>query len=218
MLPPQDHRSREWARGFTKRARDLNKVLDKFWVRWRKEYLLELRETHRHHRGHASPSSIAVNDIVIVHSADQLCGFWKFGWLKELLTGQDGKIRGAILQVAGKGWQATSLYCPLQLLYPLEASLWSENSSHDAAVGAPASPNITNGSPPPVEQEQVSVDVLSNPDVPECSRAFKACCCLRGSWSTPGTGAQWQYGQFTTFVVNGGRMSGTVCSVTGSPQ
>ncbi len=33
----------------TKRARHLNNVLDRFWAWWRKEYLLELRETHRHH-------------------------------------------------------------------------------------------------------------------------------------------------------------------------
>ncbi len=104
----------------TKRARHLNKVLDRFWARWRKEYLLELRETHRHHRGHTCPSPVAVDDVVIVHSEGRPRNFWKLGRVKELLTGRDGKVRGAVLQVAGKGRQATSLYRPVQLLYPLE--------------------------------------------------------------------------------------------------
>jgi hypothetical protein len=32
----------------TKRMIHLNKVLEHFWRRWKKEYLLELRESHRH--------------------------------------------------------------------------------------------------------------------------------------------------------------------------
>ena len=73
-------------------------------------------------RGHTCPSPIAVDDIVIVHSADNPRSFWKLGRVKELLTGRDGKIRGAVLRVAGKGRQATTLYRPVQLLYPLEVS------------------------------------------------------------------------------------------------
>ena len=103
----------------TKCAKHLNKVLDRFWARWR---ILELREMHRHQHGHTCPSPIAVDDIVIVHSADNPRSFWKLGRVKELLTGRDGKIRGAVLRVAGKGRQATTLYCPVQLLYPLEVS------------------------------------------------------------------------------------------------
>ena len=105
-----------------KRARHLNNVLDRFWARWRKEYLLELRETHRHHRGHTCPSLVAVDDVVIMPSADRPRSFWKLGRVKEILTGRDGKIRGAVLQVAGKGRQATQLYRPVELLYPLEVS------------------------------------------------------------------------------------------------
>ena len=73
---------------------------------------------HRHQPGHLSPSPVAVD---VVHSTDQPRGFWKLGRVKEVLPGQDGQIRGAILQVAGKGRQARSLHCPIQL-YPLEVS------------------------------------------------------------------------------------------------
>ena len=106
----------------TKRARHLNCTLDQFWSRWRKEYLLELREAHRGHHGHTNPTPVAVDDVVIVHSEDRPQGFWRLGSyrIKEVLPGRDGNIRGAILQVSGRGRQATSLHRPIQLLYPLE--------------------------------------------------------------------------------------------------
>ena len=65
---------------------------------------------------------MSVDDVVIVHSTDQPRGFWKLGQVKEALVGQDGEIRGAVVQVAGRGCQATLLHHPIQLLYPLEVS------------------------------------------------------------------------------------------------
>ena len=70
----------------TKQARHLSVTIKRFWHRWRKEYLLELRETHRYNRGHTTPSQVSVGDVVIiiVHSKDQPRGFWRlgcdFGW------------------------------------------------------------------------------------------------------------------------------------------
>ena len=106
----------------TKRAKHLNNTVNRFWERWRKEYLLELRESHRYSRGHLNPSHVSVGDIVIVHSTKQPRGFWKLGRIKELLIGRDGEVRGAVLRVASKGLQATVLQRPIQLLYPLEVS------------------------------------------------------------------------------------------------
>jgi len=85
-------------------------------------YLLELRESHRYHCGHTNPARVSVDDVVIVHSTDKPRGFWKLGQVKETLVGQDGEIRGAVVQVAGRGRQPTLLHHPIQLLYPLEVS------------------------------------------------------------------------------------------------
>ena len=106
----------------TRRARHVNKTIDSFWRRWTREYLLELREAHRYHRGHACASPVAVDDVVVVHSSDQPRGFWKLGRVKNVIVGRDGAIRGATVRVAGQGRQATTLNCPIQLLYPLEVS------------------------------------------------------------------------------------------------
>ena len=100
----------------------VNKTLDQFWKRWRLEYLLELRESRRYHRGHVNPSQVSVGDVVIVHSADQPRGFWKLGLVNEVLVGRDGKIRGAVVKVAGKGRQGKFLSRPIQRIYPLEVN------------------------------------------------------------------------------------------------
>ncbi len=67
----------------TRRVRHLNHALDSFWKRWRQEYLLELRESHRHHRGNPNPVRVAVSDVVVIHSDNQPRGFWKLGWVQE---------------------------------------------------------------------------------------------------------------------------------------
>ena len=107
----------------TRRMKHLNYVLNQFWTRWRKEYLLELREAHRYHQGRNNPSQVTVGDIVIVHSANQPRGLWKLGRIEEVLPGRDGKIRGAIIRIASKGNRAALLQRPISLLYPLETDL-----------------------------------------------------------------------------------------------
>ena len=86
----------------TRRLMHINKTLDWFCKCWRQEYLLELRESHRYHCGHANPSQVSVGDVT-VHSDSQPRGFWRLGCVEEVLVGKDEKIRGAVLRVAGEG-------------------------------------------------------------------------------------------------------------------
>ena len=139
----------------TRRMRHLNRLLEQFWSRWRKEYLLELRESHRYHHGTDNPTPVSVGDVVVVHSTDHPRGFWKLGQVQEVLKGKDNKCRGAVVRVAHKGRQAHTLYRPIQLLYPLE--LKSENKDgnnsdeHDSQVGDSVdelSTNETESTPP----------------------------------------------------------------------
>ena len=104
----------------TRRMRYMNKVVDQFWTRWRREYLLELRECHRQQQGSNHPTKVSVGDLVIVHSTEQPRAFWKLGLIKKLLTGSDGETRGAVIKVANRGKQSTTLYRPIQKLYTLE--------------------------------------------------------------------------------------------------
>ena len=118
-----------------RRARHLNSVLNHFWKRWSKEYLLELREAHRHQHSSKGLSPIDVGDIVVVHDQDHPRGFWKLAKVEKLLTGKDDHVRGATLRLPSKKGHMTTLQRPLQLLYPLE--LKSKESSPPHKEGHP---------------------------------------------------------------------------------
>ena len=86
----------------TKRMKQFNRVLQSFWERWRYEYLLELREAHRHYQlSHNVTEPIAVGDVVIVHD-DQPRGQWRLAIVQELMRGIDGEVRSASVKTQSK--------------------------------------------------------------------------------------------------------------------
>ena len=103
-------------RDLRKRAKYLKRCKDALWCRWTSEYLRGLRDKHRlkHKHGHIHPFR---RDVVIIESEEKNRGLWKLGIIEEVITGQDGVVRGAKL-TAGK----SIMEGPVQLLYPLELS------------------------------------------------------------------------------------------------
>lgn len=71
-----------------RRMRHLSNVIYHFWKRWRKEYLLELRNSHRNVTQHSSNRVVSIGDVVIVHDEDQPRGKWCIGKLKLLSQDQ----------------------------------------------------------------------------------------------------------------------------------
>ena len=103
----------------------LNTIFEHFWKRWKREYLLELRESHRHakhppEKSHCSP--IAVGEMVLVHEDRKPRGFWKLAKVVSLITGADGITRDAVVKIPSSVGRPITLRRPLQLLYPLEVS------------------------------------------------------------------------------------------------
>ena len=86
----------------SRRNRYLNRLLSRFWEKWMKEYLLELRNAHRYHKGTSQENQVSVGDIVVVHD-DLPRGFWKLGCVEKLLSGRDGTVRGATVRVTTNG-------------------------------------------------------------------------------------------------------------------
>ena len=118
----------------TKRMIHLNNVLEHFWKRWKREYLLELREAHRQlgsrpSKGITDP--ISIGDIVLVHEVDRPRGFWKLARVEGVITGSDGQVRGATVRIHSSGNRATLLRRPLQLLYPLEVHRSGDTDDSD---------------------------------------------------------------------------------------
>lgn len=55
----------------TRWAKHLCATTDRIWVSWKREYLLELRETYREHSHKSSVPRISVNDVVIIQNDNQ---------------------------------------------------------------------------------------------------------------------------------------------------
>ena len=116
----------------SKRMKHLNVTLDHFWMRWKKEYLLELREGHRYHSTGVHGEQINVGDVVVVYDSDKHRGFWKLGVVEQLIVGRDDESRGAVVRVHQKGHKSTLLKRPVQRLYPIEMNCQGVPSTVDS--------------------------------------------------------------------------------------
>ena len=86
------------------------------------EYLLGLRDNHRFSTASGGTRSLMnIGDVVLIQDENQPRTLWKLGRIEELLTGSDGRVRGARLRVRA-GNKHTSLKRPMQLLYPVEVT------------------------------------------------------------------------------------------------
>ena len=124
----------------TKRHRHVNRILSHFWSRWKREYLMELRNSHQYHVT-TNKERIAIGDVVLIHDDKHPRGFWKTGVVEELMPGRDGVVRAATLRVGKKG-QASRLRRPIQRLYPLEVK------ASDTSNGQDPETTDTNTQPP----------------------------------------------------------------------
>ena len=98
-------------------------------------YLLELRECHRYSRGKECAPTVEVGDVVLLYDDALPRSFWKLARVQELITGQDGKPRGAVVKVPAKSGGMTTLRHPLQLLYPLEIKCRDQYEQGRESVG-----------------------------------------------------------------------------------
>lgn len=189
-----------------KRTRHPNNTINHFWSCWVEEYLLKLRNAHHYPNTQRQSQPAAwVDDMVVIYDSDLPRGFWKIAQITQLIEGNDGHYRGAILQVAERGEQATVLQRLLQSLYPLEI--------HDSS------------------SEQVSEVIIDkNCDAMEhptsSSRSLAACPDVERSLDNHTDEVQGSQRQSTlkavsrapsrrylTSLVERGRMSGTVYSI-----
>ena len=113
----------------SKRFRYLSRKLQHFWGRWRKEYLVDLRESHRMNKG--MPVNIEKGDVVIIQEDNTKRGTWKTGIVEETIIGKDGQVRGAKVRRNGRG-KFEILTRPLQRLFPLEISARDERKENNS--------------------------------------------------------------------------------------
>ena len=85
----------------TKRFLYLMKKLNHFWSRWRREYLVDLREMHKNNG--IKESDIAIGDVVLIKEDNVKRGQWKMGVVNDLIKGKDGITRGAKVRIVKNG-------------------------------------------------------------------------------------------------------------------
>ena len=96
------------------RSQYLKNCRDNLWKRWKREYLVALRE--RHNLAHkVSKFQPQVGDVVIIKTDNKNRGTWPLAVVSATYPGKDGIIRAVELKTAhGR------LERPVQHLYPLE--------------------------------------------------------------------------------------------------
>ena len=100
----------------TRRMRYLGATLSHFWRRWRREYLTEIRESHRYNKTNGQ-EVIAIGDIVVVYVHELPRTLWRLGKVKQLIRGSDGAVRGALVRVNSGKKNTSFLKRPIQHLW-----------------------------------------------------------------------------------------------------
>ena len=83
----------------SKRMKYIKTLTDHYWVRWKHEYLIELRNSHI--EGAERPS-VRIGEVVIIHD-DAKRNRWRLGIVIRLLPGTDGRIRAVVLKTCKNG-------------------------------------------------------------------------------------------------------------------
>ena len=92
-------------------------IIDRFWNKWRYEYLANLRETHKHYSTNKNQPFIQVNDVVLVHSDKTPRSICRMGVVTELIKGKmENNIRGAQVRLSN----SSLLKRPVNKLCPIE--------------------------------------------------------------------------------------------------
>ena len=111
----------------------LSNLTNHFWERWKRKYLVGLRESHRMKRERFNKSEIQLKDVVIVHEEKipRLC--WKLGIVEKLIQSSDGEIRGAEVRIPKT---KTSIARPVNKLYLVEHYVDKEKKEDNENVNS----------------------------------------------------------------------------------
>ena len=87
-------------------------ILERFWKRWRHEYLTSLREFHT--TTGTNGQSIETGDVVLAYDEGPRSS-WKLALIEDLIRGGDGLVRAAHIRTSTGHTNR-----PVSKLYPLE--------------------------------------------------------------------------------------------------
>jgi len=100
-----------------------SKLIQQFWVRWRKKYLTALREFHKATGN--NKQVIKKGDVIVVHDNTPRLQ-WKLAVVDDLVKGNNGQIHSAHISTA-----IHKTNRPITRLYPLEVASSEARESTD---------------------------------------------------------------------------------------
>uniref|UniRef100_A0A1X7TV90 DUF5641 domain-containing protein n=1 Tax=Amphimedon queenslandica TaxID=400682 RepID=A0A1X7TV90_AMPQE len=140
----------------SRRLQQLSRILDHFWTQRRKEYLVELRESHKRiSRGDGDIASLG--DVVIIQDESPQ-GFWRLGLIEDI-RGEDGLERGAIVRVKSGSGPSAFIRRPLQRLFPLQVPKTIPESNSNSPMAVEQGNTSSDFNP----DELVNHNVISDP-------------------------------------------------------
>ena len=145
---------------FGRRYTYLQRLLSQFWTRWQKDYLLELRNSHRLGTT-GSGDAASVGDVVVVHQDGVQRGLCKLGVIESVIPSTDGAVRAVKVRTTTKAGRTTHLNQPVQRLYPVEQTV-----------------SIGSGDQPSTEETGRDIEALRQPRRRAAERANEERCLL----------------------------------------
>ena len=118
----------------TARYKYLQTIIEHYWKRFSKEYLLELHQHHLNvHKGNYDElCQLLLGDVVLIKDDSFKRNCWKKGKVEQLISGEDGHVRGAVLKVNTSG-RNSFIRRPVQKIIPLEVQRQRSNSPSDSS-------------------------------------------------------------------------------------
>ncbi|GFR01639.1 integrase catalytic domain-containing protein [Trichonephila clavata] len=96
-------------------------LLNQFWKKWSKDYLLQLR-TFDQVLGNQNSSKIRIGDVVLLQENVPPRHTWNRARVDQLILGRDEKVRTCVLRANGR-----TITRPVQLVIPLEVDQGRED-------------------------------------------------------------------------------------------
>ena len=154
-------------------------LLDQFLKQWRRDYLLNLRESHSLKAKSGGHELIQVGDVVVLKNDTSKHIFWRLAVVNELLKGSDGKVRAAVVKLGNPRGGHKLLRRSVKHLFPIEVHHSEVIQQQQLNQDSDSSDNSSNSRPDSevtqqqqLNQDSDSSDTSSNsqPDVSSISQ------------------------------------------------
>ena len=140
----------------------VQKAVNSFWLRFKREYLTELREHHQR-KCSASEPLIREGDVVLIREKFTARSEWKMGLVVRVIRSSENVPKGAALRLSS----GQLLNRPLNLLCPTEIRSFDDAPVVDVradSVDVPRVPDATSDMPTVPDVPDLSADSDSTPD------------------------------------------------------